>query len=162
MNKIETKTAKLYKTRKRLDTIVKSGLEEIGIKLLFFQKIGLTSPLDAEGLGSYIAGIDDEDEKPETYTRGYPRLGYTVIHDNVARRWERRPVSIFTDLDGNSLPDEAVSILKRFQVACWPIWWASIAVWTPDRRTHSVGEVPDPMLVLEIGGSCYALCRWNG
>lgn len=139
------------------DLAVKSGMKEIGIEPLFFQDIGLTFPLDNEGR----ARIAGKEKPPEVCARGYRRLGYTVIHDDVCRLWERRSVATFTTWDGNSLPNVALSILKRVQNAGLPIG-AGVTIWTPDRKTHQRGEVPDPMLVLEIGGNCYALCRWNG
>lgn len=157
--------------RKSFELAVKSGLEKIGTKPLFFQKIALDYPLTESQVTteySYATHRQEYphpsvpiDERTNLPSRGYARLGITIIHDGVARFWERRPISVFIDWDRNSLPDCAISILERLQVAGLPVG-ASVMVWTPERFSHIGGEVPDPMLVLEIGGNCYALCRWNG
>lgn len=156
---------------KNLDSAVRTGLKKIGIEPLFFQNLTLDYPLTESNVtGDYSVKMGRweyphpgirKDQIHDTPSRGYARLGVSVIHDNTRRYWERRPVNVFTNWDGNSLPESAISILQRLQITGLPIG-ASIMVWTPERFSHIGGEVPDPILVLEIGKSCFALCRWNG
>ncbi|MBI4450218.1 hypothetical protein HY634_04105 [Candidatus Uhrbacteria bacterium] len=132
---------------------MREAIVALGIEPLFFKDIGLVAEPD-----DVHTGVGYRSDGDRWYRM---RRGATLIHDKAWRNWTRRSLAEYVG-DENPIPERAVRILERLQVARLPIG-CSIMVWTPDLNTHQQQELPDPLLVLELSnGTCIPLCRWNG